>query len=195
MSEQYKKYLEQKALLKNKHAAISKELEQCELEIEQLRASYSVSCDHPVKFSRFPVCAVCYKVPEKSVEHVLPVAPAHVLPVEPAAPVEDPASELFETDVSFDRAIVLVQRISVDLYKNEWQCTYGRDSIGIFELQFTRRNERDAIVFARPHDLPAVLSRDGGRFWYDKDCGRRPDWKRMQYGMDGPIVEQTAPVE
>jgi hypothetical protein len=70
MSDQYKVYLEKKALLKIKHAKISKELEQCEKEIEELRVSYSKSCDHPAKISRFPVCAVCYKVPE-----VLPVAP------------------------------------------------------------------------------------------------------------------------
>lgn len=76
MSEKYKKYLEQKALLKEKHALISKELEDCEKEIELLRCSYSVSCDHPVKISRFPVCTICYQVPDKSaVEHVLPVEP------------------------------------------------------------------------------------------------------------------------
>lgn len=103
----------------------------------------------------------------------------------------DPAKQLFETDVTFDQAIALVQRMgSFDRYKNEWQCMYGRDSIGIFEIQFTRQNGRDATVFARPHGLPAVLTRDGGRFWYTNDSGRHANWKCMQYGMDGPIVER-----
>jgi hypothetical protein len=70
MSDQYKVYKEKKALLKIKHDTISKELEQCEKEIEQLRVSYSESCDHPATISRFPVCAICYKVRE-----VIPVAP------------------------------------------------------------------------------------------------------------------------
>jgi hypothetical protein len=177
MSDQYKVYLEKKALLKIKHAKISKELEQCEKEIEELRVSYSKSCDHPAKISRFPVCAVCYKVPE-----VLPVAPFL------------PERELFETDVSFDRAIELVQRIGIDLYQNVWQCTYGSDSTGIFELQFTRHqpaSPNDCVVFARPHGLPSVLTRDGGRFWYDADCGHRDEWKRRQYGINGPIVERS----
>lgn len=108
----------------------------------------------------------------------------------------DAASELFETDVSFERAVALVQRIGVDPYRNEWTCTCGGDSKGIFEMQFTRRQPAappslgHAVVFGRPHGLPAVLTRNGGRFWYANDCGRRDEWTSAQYGMDGPVVSK-----
>jgi hypothetical protein len=104
----------------------------------------------------------------------------------------DAASELFETDVSFDRAVALFQRVGADRYHKEWTCSCGSDSKGIFEIQFYRRPPTlaDAVVFGRPHGLPTVLTRDGGRFWYAKDGGRREEWKSMQCGMDGPVVSK-----
>ena len=61
MSDQYKVYIESKRLLDEKQSRINQELYQCEKELESLRASYSKTCDHPIRILQFPVCAICYR--------------------------------------------------------------------------------------------------------------------------------------